>query len=181
MITLSSSAFAQVIIGDAVGTATDKRSVLLEFAANQNKGLILPYVKNLPTGSGLSEGTLVLDATDATKAKVKYYNGASTWVDLSSGNTADITSAMALQNNADAPEGSSAQTSNKVVIGAAASSASGVLVLESASKAMVLPTVASTDDVVNPAPGMMVYVNKTGAKRLAVFNGTTWTYWRKIS
>ena len=46
---------AQVIIGDAVGTTTVKTSVLLEFAANQNKGLILPYVRTIPSGAKLTE------------------------------------------------------------------------------------------------------------------------------
>lgn len=50
-----------------MGTATTKTSVLLEFAANQNKGLILPYVTTLPSGAGFVEGTIVLDATNASK------------------------------------------------------------------------------------------------------------------
>jgi hypothetical protein len=52
------------------------------------------------------------------------------------------------------------------------------LVLESPNKAMVLPMVLDTNNIPDPAPGMMVYVNKTGAKRLAVFNGNKWTYWK---
>ena len=69
---VSSTAFSQVIIGDATGTASNKTSVLVEFAAGQNKGIILPYVKVKPAGAGLVEGTIVLDASDPTKAKVKY-------------------------------------------------------------------------------------------------------------
>lgn len=163
----------QVIIGDAIGTAVTKTSVLLEFAANQNKGLILPYVRTLPTGLKLTEGTLLVDATNPAGAAVKYYNGNPGWVDLSSGNKADITSAMTVQ-----PAAVSETAQSKTVIGNTTSAADGVLVLESATKAMVLPTVASTEDVVNPAPGMMVFINKTGAKRLAVFNGAVWTYWK---
>ena len=54
---VSSTAFSQVIIGDDVGTvpAGQKTSVLLEFALGQNKGIILPYVRTLPTGTGLVE------------------------------------------------------------------------------------------------------------------------------
>ncbi|MBS1571474.1 MAG: hypothetical protein JST62_03635 [Bacteroidetes bacterium] len=178
----SSMAFSQVVIGDAVGTAAanKKTAVLLEFAAGQNKGIILPYVRTMPSGVNLTEGTILVDATDATKAKVKYYNGS--WQDLSSGNEANLNqfsvSGGATQNVMTAqPSTVTEVADSKAVIGANSSAAKGVLVLESTTKAMVLPIVAKTDDVPDPAPGMMVYVNKTGAKRLAVFNGSKWTYW----
>ena len=76
-LTMMFSANAQVIIGDAVGTAPVKTSVLLEFALGQNKGLILPYVRTMPATP--TEGTILLDASTATTARVKYYNGS--WVD----------------------------------------------------------------------------------------------------
>ena len=173
LITIYSSAFSQVVIGGDTGTAVSKTSVLLDFAVGQNKGIILPYVTVTPSGAALVEGTIVLDASDPAKAKVKYYNGSPTWVDLSNGNEADITSALTIQ-SPELVEDSAA----KAIIGAKVSAADGVLVLESATKAMILPMVESTDDVPNPAPGMMVYINKTGAKRLAVFNGDGWTYWK---
>jgi hypothetical protein len=165
-----------------VGTAAanKKSAVLLEFALGQNKGIILPYVRTMPSGVNLTEGTILVDATDATKAKVKYYNGS--WQDLSSGNEANLNqfsvSGGATQNVMTAqPSTVTEVADSKAVIGANSSAAKGVLVLESTTKAMVLPIVAKTDDVPDPAPGMMVYVNKTGAKRLAVFNGAKWTYW----
>jgi Iap family predicted aminopeptidase len=161
---------AQVIIGDAVGTASVKTSVLLDFAPNQNKGIILPYVRTLPTTP--TEGTMVLDATDATKARVKFYNGA--WIDLS-GQDADVTNVLATQPTvAQVPEGDG----EKVIIGAASSNANGVLVLESTTKSMVLPTVEDVQNIPNPSPGMMVYINKADAKRLAIFNGSKWSFWK---
>lgn len=163
---------AQVVIGDAVGTApaNQKASVLLEFAAGQNKGLVLPYVRTMPATP--TEGTIVLDATSGTGARVKYFNGS--WTDLS-GQDGNITSALASQPTASqAAEVAGA----KAIIGSANTSADGVLILESSSKAMVLPTVEDVQNIVSPAPGMMVYVNKAGAKRLAVFNGTVWSFWR---
>jgi hypothetical protein len=167
---ISAFSSAQVIVGDAIGTSSVKTSVLLDFAPNQNKGIILPYVRTLPTTP--TEGTLVLDAVDATKARVKYYNGA--WIDLS-GQDSDITTALATQPivsqvTEDAGE--------KVIIGAATSTANGVLVLESTTKAMVLPIVQDVQNIPSPSAGMMVYVNKAGAKRLAVFNGSKWSYWK---
>lgn len=173
---------SQIIMGDAIGTAPAgaKVSVLLEFAAGQNKGIILPYVRTLPAGAGLSEGTIVLDATNPSAARVKYYNGVTTggatgWVDLSLGHNADITSSMALQPTASTV---TEDTSAKVIIGGDTTTADGVLVLESTTKAMILPTVSDTNNIPDPAPGMMVYINKTGSKRLAVYNGAGWTYWK---
>lgn len=170
---ISTGASAQVIIGDEIGTATNKNSVLLEFSKTENRGIILPYIKTLPTSP--AEGTIILDATNPTDAKVKYYNGS--WQDLSittqdadKGNvTTQLTIQPATPNNA-------AQA--KVIIGSETSSADGILVLESTTKAMVLPIVNSTDDIINPAPGMMVYISNgtTNEKLLAVFNGTTWSF-----
>lgn len=157
---------AQVIIGDQTGTASNKTSVLLEFAAGQNKGIILPYVRTMPTTP--TEGTILVDSSNATNVAIRYYNGS--WKDLSNGNKADISTA--LNNQPTVIE----DTNSKAIIGASSSSANGVLVLESTTKAMVLPQVASTDDIINPAPGMMVYINGTN-KRLAVFNGSKWTFW----
>ncbi len=182
-IALYNTAYSQVIIGNTTGTvpAAQKTSVLLEFAAGQNKGIILPYLRTLPSGSGLVEGTIIVDARDANNAKVKYYNGiiglqsSDGWFDLSNGNTADISSAMATQPAiATVTEDAMA----KVIIGANSSVVDGIMVLESDTKAMVLPMVNSTDDVMDPAPGMMVYINKEGAKRLAIYNGAAWTFWK---
>lgn len=165
------SIFSQVIIGDQTGTAANKNSVLIEFAAGQNKGIVLPYVRTLPSGSNLTEGTLVLNVTDPTKARVMFYNGG--WVDLSSGHEANISAIMSSQ-----PSAVTELTSSKAVIGDASTTADGVLVLEATDKAMVLPMVTNTNSIADPAPGMMVYLNVAGSKRLAVYNGGGWTYWK---
>lgn len=164
------SVHSQVIIGDEVGTATNKTSVLLEFSKNENRGIILPYVKTLPTNP--TPGTILLDATTPTTAKVKYFNGA--WVDLS-GQNGDVSALLSLQNAASEP--TNIQDA-KVIIGDSQSTADGVLILESNNKAMVLPIVKSVDDIVSPSAGMMVYVsNSLGVKRLAVYNGAKWSFW----
>lgn len=166
LVAASSLSFAQVIIGDNIGTAASKTSVLLEFANTGDKGIILPYVRTVPQNP--TEGTIILDASAPAEARVKYFNGA--WEDLS-GQDADITSALNVQPTI------SESTESKAIIGAQTSEADGVLVLESATKAMVLPVVSSTDNVMNPSPGMMVYID--GAKkRLAVFNGSKWSFWK---
>ena len=175
---VSAMAFSQVIISGTTGTApaAKKAAVLLEFEAGLNKGIILPYVRTMQVATSLTPGTILVDASTATKAKVKYYApgnslaDANNWVDLSSGNEADITTALAKQPT------TAELASSKAIIGANTTSAKGVLVLESTTKSMLLPQVASTDDVKDPAPGMMVYLNGTN-KRLAVFNGAKWTFW----
>lgn len=173
---------AQVIIGDKLGTAGVKTSVLLEFAhiPGQNKGIIVPYVRTLPaTLPTRIEGAILLDASNPTKARMKLYNANTTplsngWFDLS-GQDGNVTSALTDQPTVvQAPE----IATSKAIIGSTSSSADGVLVLESTTKAMVLPQVDKVSDIPSPSPGMMVYVNKTGAKRLAVFNGTKWSFWK---
>lgn len=163
--------FSQVIIGNSVGTATNKTSVLLEFANTDDKGIIIPYVTNIPTT--VSEGTILLDASNATAARVKFYNGTS-WVDLS-GQNGNVSTELSTQpTTAEDP-------ASKVIIGERASSADGVLVLESSTKAMVLPTVTNVNNIPSPSAGMMVYVKGTGAtpnKRLAIYNGSKWSFWR---
>ena len=176
LLAMMSGAQAQVIIGDATGTAAVKTSVLLEFAAGQNKGIIVPYVRSLPTLNALVEGAIILDATTPTLARMKYYNG-TTWIDLSGqdGNLVSPVDYLTIQPDATvAPE----TVASKTIIGASSSPADGVLVLESNTKAMVLPTVLDVQNIPSPSPGMMVYVNKTGAKRLAVFNGSKWSFWK---
>ena len=174
LVILSSSAYSQVVIGGDTGSAgTNTSSVLLDFVAGENKGLIVPYVRTMPTASPtMVGGAILLDASTPTTARVKYYNaGTSSWVDLS-GQDADISTLL----TATQPTGIT-ETDSKAIIGAATSSADGVLVLESTTKAMVLPIVADVQDIPSPSPGMVVYVNKTGAKRLAVYNGSKWSFW----
>lgn len=170
-----STFYAQVIIGDTSGTATNKTSVLLEFANTGNKGIILPYVKNKPATP--TEGTIILDASVPTAARIKYYNGViganspDGWQDLS-GQDADLSTVLIDQPN------NTELSNSKAIIGAETSSADGVLVLESTTKAMVLPIVSDVNNVPSPSPGMMVYVNKAGSKRLAVYNGNKWSFWK---
>ncbi|KQT17135.1 hypothetical protein ASG31_10310 [Chryseobacterium sp. Leaf404] len=172
LILFSAQAFSQVIIGDALGTVANKTSVLLEFANTNDKGIVLPYVRTLSP----VEGSIVLDATDAAKARVKYYNGNTNpgtngWVDLS-GQDANITTQLSVQPII------TEDVVAKAIIGATTSPVDGVLVLESNTKAMVLPTVSDVQNIPSPSPGMMVYINKTGAKRLAVYNGSKWSFWK---
>lgn len=165
MIAITSILYSQVIIGDAIGTATNKTSVLLEFANSNDKGLILPYVRTLPKSP--APGTIVMDSSNPVSSKVKYYDG-NDWKQLSG--ESDLTSILvnqpAIAESAEA----------KAIIGSDSSSADGVLVLESTTKAMVLPVVTDVQNIPDPSPGMMVYVKGT-KKYLAVFDGSKWAFW----
>ncbi|MCW3160839.1 hypothetical protein [Chryseobacterium oryctis] len=123
---------------------------------------MLPYIED---SSGITEnGTVIFDVADK---KVKYLKGGS-WFDLS----VDGTGVVDLSIQSSKTEKSEA----KVSIGIP-TSVDGILVLEESNKAMILPKVASPHlNIVNPAPGMMVY--DTIARQLAVYNGTVWSYWK---
>lgn len=164
----TSFAHSQVIIGNEIGTAQDKTSVLLEFSQQENRGIILPYITSLQNTP--AEGSIILDATTSTDAQIKYYNGTE-WISLSQ-DSGDVSSVLSQQ-----PQNITETTGASTIIGSENSDADGILVLESTDKAMVLPTVSSTDDIVNPSPGMMVYVSNENDRLLAVFNGSTWSFW----
>lgn len=164
---MSTTAVAQVIFGDNAGTAGNKTSVLLEFSSAGNRGLILPYITD-KSGSATA-GSIILNATTPSAARVEYYNG-TMWVDLSV-QTANVSSYLTIQPPV------KENTSSKVIIGSATSSADGILVLESSTKAMVLPIVSSYQDIINPAPGMIALMNNGGIKTLAVYNGAQWSFW----
>ena len=158
---IGSISFGQLAIG--IPNVTNN-SVILEFGNDGNKGLILPYteaeIANAPNG------TFIFD-TSVNRVKVRIANN---WVDLSNQNGA---SNLADQN---------VHTENSesgIVIGANTSNADGVLVLDATDQAMVLPIVDNFTDIVNPSPGMIVYVRTN--KRLAVFNGTKWTFWKSAN
>lgn len=164
--------FSQVIIGGSQGASgTNTASVLMDFATDQNRGMILPYVSSI--NATPTEGSILLDVTDPENAKVMYYNG--DWVNLSNDAddvASDITGILSSQ-----PSGVSEPVTAGAIIGSDTTDAiDGVLVLESTTKAMVLPQVNSVQDIVSPSPGMMVYV--TPQSLLAVYNGQHWAFWK---
>lgn len=107
---------------------------------------------------------------DATVKKVKVFTAGS-WKDLSEGagneNSVEMTLQSAFTENTDA----------KVVIGDPETAPNGILVLESATKALVMPKVEDPHlNIAAPAPGMMVY--DPVKNLLCVYNGTQWSYWK---
>lgn len=164
--------FSQVIIGDNIGTATNKTSVLLEFSQAQRKGIILPYLTDVSDVN--TPGSIFLRVSNPNTspiAKIVYYDYDGTFKDLSP-EASGIGSKLKLNIQPVINENNNA----KVIIGNSTSTANGILVLESTTKAMVLPRVPSYKDIVNPAPGMMVLTG-VGDKTIAFFNGSQWSFW----
>jgi hypothetical protein len=157
MLITSLSIFSQV----GIETTSIHTDALLDFPSGQNKGIVLPMVETLPTGTAATNGTFLIDKTDG-RVKVRQ-NGV--WLNL--------TGTSSLSSYSVNP---SADTSDGVIIGATSSSASGVLVLESTNKALMLPKVVSPHiNIKSPYPGLMCY--DTTKNAIAVFNGENWYYW----
>lgn len=159
-ILLSLPLLGQVIIGTGKTVLTNS-SVSLEFG-NEPKGLVLPWVSSKEDVVNPEPGTIIFDVKDK-KVKVKLL---SSWKDLTVDNSGFVSTVMQdnLLENKNA----------KVSIGTP-TSVSGILVLEDTDKAMILPTVNSYKDIMNPAPGMMVF--DVSKKMLCLFNGTVWSFW----
>lgn len=143
-------------------------SVLLEFSNDSNKGLILPWV-NGNIGSP-SNGTIFLN-TDTRKITAYVRNS---FVDLSADASTVNSIDVSLQNDPNYPE----NINGGVIMGSSTSTARGVLVLESATKALVLPKVANPHlNIINPAAGMIVF--DTVKELLCIYNGTQWSFIKK--
>lgn len=159
------SAVAQTAIGKRTVEGTD---VILDFKADDNRGLILPWVNSDQQVVSPVGGTLIFDSEDK---KVKYYKGGTegNWVDLSiHTGTVDSSIQQGLIEKSDAIT---------TVLGSRTSDASGVLVLESTNKAMVLPKMESPHlTILSPQPGTMAF--DTVSKMLCIFNGTEWSFWK---
>ncbi|CAA7197054.1 hypothetical protein CHRY9293_03111 [Chryseobacterium potabilaquae] len=155
--------FSQVAIGK---TSVSNSSVSLEFA-NENKGMILPWVTSAASVIDVVDGTLIYDISDK---KVKYLSSG-TWVDLSVDNTGVVDTTL--------QDSKTEIGTAKVAIGenATTDTTAGILILSDNDKAMILPKMISPHlNIINPSAGMIAY--DTLAHQLAVFNGTVWSFWK---
>jgi len=162
-ILIGSTAFGQTTIGKLVEEGPD---VILDFKLNDNRGIILPWVKSQAIMTDVVGGTFIFDSNDK---KIKYYKaGASPrWEDLSV-NTGIVDVSI----QADLTE-----NNNKTIIGDQSSLVPGLLVLEADDKAMVLPKVVSPHlNMKSPKPGTIVY--DTVSKMICLFNGVEWSFWK---
>jgi len=158
---------AQVIFNPDIGQTSTSPSVLLEFGT-EPKGLLLPWVTNTAGVTGAVAGTVVYDVSDKKVKYLKDGSGAG-WIDLSVDATGVVNTTLQ-----DTPTDA---TNAKTIIGNRTAAAPGILVLDSPTKAMVLPKLGSPyTNIINPSAGMVVY--DTTTKQLAVFNGTVWSFWK---
>lgn len=152
----SATLSAQVAIGKETLT---NPSVLLEFNT-EAKGIILPSVAAAPGAAG---GTFIFNTADKS---VRVFQNTG-WTALTDSGQGVIHSFS----------NSGTETGNGMVIGAGTSSRPGVLIMESVTKAMVLPKVANPHMNIRGAiAGTMVY--DTVSSSLAVYDGAQWSYWK---
>ena len=158
---ISNCYFSQV----AIEKTTVDGSGILDFPLLTTKGIILPNVTNSSLMTPVTRGTLVYDNT--TK-NAQYYDGA--WKTLNILSAAD---------NASTPLPGSDLPNTKVgvIIGKQSTTAEGVLVLESDTKALILPKVESpVANIKSPVAGTMVY--DPTKKIMAIYNGKDWSFWK---
>jgi len=183
---VSGQIFSQITVGKSAATSAPASAfVSIEFgdATGGSRGIVLPWLTSEAAVSGTTPapitGTLFFDsAAKKIKLASSTTSGATAvnqYIDFSAG--AAIPAAgvgVADTNN----EISTAKTVVSISAAtAAANTTNGILVLADTDKAMVLPRVNSYADIVNPSPGMMVYVTGTTPNQLAVFNGSEWSFW----
>ncbi|MGK6344360.1 hypothetical protein ACMGDK_19285 [Chryseobacterium sp. DT-3] len=124
------------------------------------KGILLPSVVSAPGAAG---GTFIFNTT--TKS-VQVFQDVS-WTDLTDTN----------QGIAHSFSNAGSDIGSGVIIGSSTTSKPGALVLESTTKALVLPQVANPNTTIRGAiAGTMVY--DTVSDALAVYDGVNWSYWR---
>ncbi len=154
---------SQIAIGKTPPVTITNSSVLLEFGT-EAKGIILPSVT---TASDAVNGTFVLNTT--TKSVRVKQNGA--WTDLTK--AGDATNyPFTNTGTTDANSGLAG-----AIIGSANTTKPGVLVLESTTKALVLPKVNTPETNIKSAvAGTMVY--DTATSTLALYDGASWSYWK---
>lgn len=155
------TSFVQISAQIAINNSNINSFAVLDFPLGTKKGIILPIIETLPNNA--VNGTILMDKNDM-KIKMKQ-NGL--WVEMSGlGSIAGINFNTSSEN---------ANTS--LIIGASSSTATGALVLESTTKALILPKIASPHlNVKSPRAGMICY--DTVSNTMAIFDGVNWNYWK---
>lgn len=143
-------------------------SALIEFGPG-NKGILLSSVASAPGAVG---GTFVFNTTQ---------KAVEVWEGKNSNNTGGWTLLTDLNQGFEhifSNAGSDViPDPTGVIIGSNTSIKPGALVLESTTKAMILPQVANPQLTIKGAiAGTMVY--DTAADMLAVYDGAKWSYWK---
>ena len=154
LLLFSTTAKAQI----GIETTSVKSSALLQFPDGSSRGITLPQVQQAVGSSG----TLVFDI-DEKKVRLKKDEG---WTDFS-----PVGAALTINFSG------RAESSAPTIMGATSSSAQGALILESSTKALVLPRVANPEQtMINPPAGTICF--DTVCKMIAVYDGVQWSFWK---
>ena len=144
----------QVAIGK---TSVTNSSVALEFGTDV-RGIRLPVVTNAATMTA-ANGSLVFDGTSGS---FRWYAN-NTWSTATAGGQ-----------TGGAPTG--ADTGTGVIIGANSSSAAGALIIESSSRALVLPQAPLVDQrTITGVKGLALW--DSALKAVVVYDGTKWNFY----
>ncbi|MWB95397.1 hypothetical protein GON26_13590 [Flavobacterium sp. GA093] len=137
---------------------------ILDFKQNTTLGIVLPHLTS--TAKVVTPGTLFYDVN--TKKVMYRDNNSIQDLSIKTGNfTASTDYTNLIVDN-----------SRVTVVGASGSSATGIVILESATKALILPKVASPHlNIVNPEPGTICY--DTVKNLFCVYDGKEWAFWGK--
>lgn len=141
-------------------------SVLVEFGP-ENKGIIIPSVTSAPGAVG---GTFVFSiGNKAVEVWEDRDNNGGAWTALTDENQG--------VEHSFSNAGADVVTGSGVIIGADTTTKPGVLVLESTTRALVLPQVADPHlSIKGAVAGTIVY--DTVSDTLAVYDGANWSYWK---
>lgn len=177
ILSVSFAAKAQVAIGKtpvppATTVEITNSSVLLEFGT-EAKGIIVPQVASAPSAAG---GTFIFNSSAGVLAMQVYEgrndSGNGGWTNLT-GNSIPGAAHTFVNSGTDKIPATGAGA----IIGADNTSKRGALVLESTTKALVLPKVANPHlNIKSPVAGTMVY--DITADMLAVYDGANWSFWK---
>ncbi|WDF46038.1 hypothetical protein PQ459_14150 [Chryseobacterium sp. KACC 21268] len=141
---------------------------MIEFS-NENKGIIIPQIATPNASSG---GTFVYNSSERSVEvwEGRTNNDAGGWVSLTKNGTPGV-------NHTFTNLGSDVNTNTGAVIGAANSSKIGILVLESTTRALVLPNVANPQlNMRGTIAGTLVYDSISNT--FAIYDGVNWSYWK---
>ncbi len=169
-------AFHQLVAQVAIGkTGTTNNSVLLEFGSDA-KGIIVPQVNS---STGAAGGTFVFNSADRSMEVWEGRNNSNSggWTNLTADNISTPPVLGLVHSYINSGADVIASSGSGVIIGAASTTKKGALVLESSTKAMVLPLVSNPHiNLKGAIAGTMVYDTVSGM--LAVYDGISWSYWK---
>lgn len=149
----------------AIGKFSIDGSALIDFAFNSKGGIVLPKVSEMPTTAASTQnGTILVNAVNLSSITVQMRQNDS-WINLT--DPIELTN-LDINTITDSKTG--------FIIGNKTSNAEGALVLESSTKALILPKTTNVTNLTNVTIGTIFYDMNT--KSLAIYDGRIWVFWK---